>query len=72
MENKAITKSQITATTHESARTDSELYKVGTVITAAFAACIGLWSLVCLFSAMTNSGGPITLIQSLFSAITGV
>ena len=41
MENTAITKSQTTATAHESARTDSELHKVGAVITASFAAIIG-------------------------------
>jgi len=72
MENTAITKSQTTATAHESARTDSELHKVGAVITASFAAIIGAWSLVCLFSALITDGGPLTLVKSMFSAITGI
>ncbi|KAF0188111.1 MAG: hypothetical protein FD168_1987 [Desulfobulbaceae bacterium] len=72
MENTAITKSPAKATAHESAGTDSELYKVGTVITAVFAASIGVWSLVCLCSALMTNGGPITLVKSMFSAITGI
>jgi hypothetical protein len=70
MENTAITKHQTKATAHDSAA-DSELYKLGTYITAAFAGAIGVWSLVCLSSAMISGGGPVALVKSMFSAITG-
>ena len=71
MENTAITKQQTKATAHDSATADSELYKLGTFITAAFAGAIGIWSLICLSSAVISSGGPVSLIKSMFSAITG-
>jgi hypothetical protein len=71
MENTAITKQKTKATAHESAHADSELYKLGTYITAAFAGAIGIWSLICLTSAMISDGGPVALVKSMFSAITG-
>lgn len=71
MENTAITKQQTKATAHDSATADSELYKLGTFITAAFAGAIGIWSLICLSSAVISSGGPVALVRSMFSAITG-
>jgi hypothetical protein len=70
MKNTAITKQQTKATAHDSAA-DSELYKLGTFITAAFAGAIGIWSLICLSSAVISSGGPVALVKSMFSAITG-
>jgi hypothetical protein len=71
MENTAITKQQVKATAHESASTDSELYKLGTYITAAFTGAIGIWSLICLCSSLITNGGPVALVKNLFSAITG-
>ncbi|MDO9041354.1 MAG: hypothetical protein Q7U64_03280 [Desulfocapsaceae bacterium] len=71
MGNTAITKQQTKATAHDSATADSELYKLGTFITAAFAGAIGIWSLICLSSAMISSGGPVDLVKSMFTAITG-
>jgi hypothetical protein len=71
MENTAITKQQTKAHTHDSASADSELYKLGTYITAAFVGAIGIWSLICLSSALISSGGPVSLVKSMFSAITG-
>ncbi|MDD3814262.1 MAG: hypothetical protein PHZ02_06400 [Desulfocapsaceae bacterium] len=71
MKNTAITKEQVKATAHESANTDSELYKLGTFITAAFAGAIGIWSLICLSSALISGGGPVALVKSMFSAIVG-
>jgi hypothetical protein len=71
MENTAISKQQTKAHAHESANSDTELYKLGTYITAAFAAAIGAWSLICLSSAMISSGGPVALVKSLFSAVSG-
>jgi hypothetical protein len=71
MENTAITKEQVKATAHESASTDSVLYKLGTFITAAFAGAVGIWSLICLSSALISGGGPVALVKSMFSAIVG-
>jgi len=71
MENTAITRQQVKATAHESASTDSELYKLGTYITAAFAGIIGVWSLICLWSSLISDGGPVALVKGMFSAITG-
>lgn len=71
MKNTAITKEQVKATAHDSATADSELYKLGTFVTAAFAVAVGIWGLVCLASAMFTNGGPVALVKTLFSAITG-
>jgi hypothetical protein len=71
MENTAITKQQTKATAHASANTDSELYKLGTYVTAAFTGAIGIWSVICLCSAMISNGGPVALVKSMFTAITG-
>ena len=71
MNNNAITKEQVKATAHDSASADSELYKLGTYITASFAGAIGIWSLICLSSALISGGGPVALVKSMFSAIVG-
>ena len=65
------TKQNTQATVHEAVNTDSELYKVGAVITAAFAGGIGVWAVVCLSSAFVSAGGPVALIKNLFGAMTG-
>lgn len=74
MEEKAITKemNKATTTVHEIEHTDSELYKVGMYSTAAFAAAIGIWGLVCLSSAILENGSPVELLKNLFQAITGM
>lgn len=74
MEDKAISKTQNKAgtTVHEIENTDSELYKVGMYSTAAFAAAVGAWGLICLSSAFLKNGGPIELVRNLFQAITGM
>ena len=58
-------------TVHEIENTSSELHKVGMYTTAAFAAIIGVWGVVCLSSALVSSGGPVALLKSLFTAMTG-
>ncbi len=68
--NNAETKQHSQSTVHEAVHTDSELYKVGALVTAAFAGAIGLWAIVCLSSAFMSEG-PVTLIKSLFGAISG-
>jgi len=74
MEDKAISKAQDIAgtTVHEIENTDSELYKVGMYTTAAFAAAVGAWGLICLSSAVLKNGGPVELVRNLFQSVTGV
>jgi hypothetical protein len=74
MDDKAISKTQTktTTTVHEIEHTDSELYKVGMYTTAAFAAVVGAWGLICLSSAVLKNGGPVELLRNLFQSITGV
>lgn len=72
MEDKAISKVKTETTVHEIENTDSELYKVGMYTTAAFAAVVGAWGLVCLSSAIMKDGGPVQLVKNLFQSITGV
>jgi len=64
------TKQAVKTTVHEAVNTDSELYKVGTVVTAAFAGGIGLWAVICLSSAFMSEG-PVALLKSLFGAVSG-
>lgn len=65
---KPITSSQYVAKTTVSA----ELNKVNTIAFALSAAAIGCWAMVALFAAATaNSEGPLTLLGTLASAITG-
>ena len=66
----AETKQNVKTSVHEAVNTDSELYKVGAVVTAAFAGAIGLWAVVCLSSAFLSEG-PVALIKSLFGAMSG-
>ncbi len=66
----AETKQNVQASVHEAVHTDSELYKVGAMVTAAFAGAIGIWALVCLSSAFMSEG-PVSLIKSLFGAMSG-
>ena len=70
MSNPEITRQQAKTTVHEAVHTDSELYKVGAVVTAAFAGTVGIWGSLCLSSAFMSEG-PLTLLKSLFGAITG-
>lgn len=71
MQEATLTKQATQAGTAESTNATTEVYKVGVVTTATLAGAIGLWSVVCLASALFTDGGPVALIQSLFKAITG-
>ena len=71
MKNAANVKQNAQATVHEAVNTDSELYKVGAVVTAAFAGGVGVWAVICLSSAFLSEGGPVGLAKSLLGAISG-
>lgn len=74
MEEKAITKERIRTTpaVHEIEHTDSELYKVGMYITAAFAAGAGVWGAICLSSSIFKGGGPVEMLKNLYQAVFGM
>ena len=71
MKNAENVKQSAQTTVHEAVNTDSELYKVGAVVTAAFAGGVGVWAAICLSSAFLSEGGPVGLAKSLFGAISG-
>lgn len=71
MSNPEVTKQNVKTTVHEAVNTDSELYKVGAILTAAFAGGVGVWGAICLTSAFMSSGSPVALAKSLFGAVTG-
>lgn len=73
VEQKAITKemSASSTTVHEIEQTSSELHKVGIYVSGTCAAIIGVWGLICLFSAFISTGGPIALLKSMFGATFG-
>jgi len=68
---KAIVKEKTVSkpTIHEIEQTSSELYKVGAYMTASFAAIVGIWGAVCLYSALASTGGPVALVKSMFGAL---
>lgn len=68
--NNANAKQSATTTVHEAIHTDSELYKVGAVLTSAFAVGIGIWAVICLSSAFMSEG-PITMVKGLIGAASG-
>lgn len=71
MQQKAIAReiSASTTTVYEIEQTSSELHKVGMYVSGACAAMIGVWSLVCLFSALITTGGPVALLKAMFGAM---
>lgn len=71
MSNPELSKQDIKTTVHEAVNTDSELYKLGAMLTAAFAGGVGVWGVICLSSAFLSAGSPVALAKSLLGAITG-
>ena len=71
MKNTENVKQRAQTTVHEAVNTDSELYKVGAIVTAAFAGGVGVWAVICLSSAFLSESGPVGLAKSLFGAIAG-
>lgn len=66
----AKAKQSASTSVHEAVNTDSELYKVGAIVTSTLAAGIGIWALICLSSAFMSES-PVTLVKSLFGAMSG-
>ena len=59
--------------TEETSKAAIDSVSRGSIITMGVAsALVGLWAVACLVSAMAGSGGPISLIKSWFSAVSGM
>jgi len=51
--------------------TSTEISKIGITAIGITAGIIGCWAVASMIAGAVNSGGPIDLIASLFTAITG-
>lgn len=49
----------------------SEIGKVAFYAVGTTSVLIGCWAVVCLFSGMISSGGPVGLVSNYFSALLG-
>lgn len=51
--------------------TSNEVSKVMVTAFSISAGLIGIWAVACMVAGVVNSGGPISLVSSLFKAILG-
>ena len=58
-----------TSTSQEKVDVSREVSKIGIYSIAVAAGIIGCWAVVCLIAGMVNSGGPVQLFSSLFTAL---
>ena len=65
----SIDKSRATSTTATNA--SMEISKIGITAVGITAGIIGCWAVASMVAGAINSGGPIDLVISLFTAITG-
>lgn len=49
----------------------AEISRVAVTAIGLSAGVIGIWAVACMAAGLLNSGGPVTLVSSLFKAITG-
>lgn len=49
----------------------AEISKVAVTAFSITAGLVGLWAVACMVAGISNSGGPVSLISSLFKAILG-
>ncbi len=49
-----------------------ETTKLSISVMGGISALVGIWAAACLITAMMGVGGPLELVQSWFSAVTGV
>lgn len=50
---------------------NSEVSKVAVTAFSVISASIGIWAVASVIAGFSQSGGPLSLIKSLFTAITG-
>ena len=65
---------KIQTKTNTQAKVDTkvEISKGALVVATAVPATIGLWAVACFVGGMVASGGPVGMVQSFFSAFTGM
>ena len=65
---------KIQTKTNTQAKVDTkvEISKGALVAATAVPAAIGLWAVACFVGGMVASGGPVGMVQSFFSAFTGM
>ena len=68
--NNSTTKSREIAQTTTTNATH-EISKVSAAVMSISAAGIGCWAIACLFAGTVSSGGPLSLVSSLVTTITG-
>jgi hypothetical protein len=59
------------ATSNAATNTSTEISKIGITAITITAGIIGCWAVASMIAGAVNSGGPIDLVASLFTAITG-
>lgn len=72
MKDLTLTRQAVETGSADASRSGNEVYKVGVVTTAILAGAVGLWSVVCLASAIFTEGGPLAMVKNLMSAVTGM
>ena len=58
--------------TKVNAQVQSDISTGAMVVATSIPAVIGLWAVACFVGGMVASGGPISMAQSFFTAVTGV
>ena len=66
-----MTKTQTRTSVQTQTGLDS-ISKGSVAVMGGISALIGLWAAACFVGAMISGGGPLSLAQSWFSAITGI
>ena len=67
--NSSMDKSRVQSST--ATNTSTEISKIGIATIGITAGIIGCWAVASMIAGAVNSGGPIDLIASLFTAISG-
>jgi hypothetical protein len=67
--NSSMDKSRVQSST--ATNTSTEISKIGITAIGITAGIIGCWAVASMIAGAVNSGGPIDLIASLFTAISG-
>ena len=58
--------------TQAKVNTQVEVSKGAMFVATAVPAAIGLWAVACFVGGLVVSGGPVAMVQSFFSAVTGM
>jgi hypothetical protein len=65
------TKIALDSKTQTTVDVNSEVSKVAVIAFSVISASIGIWAVASVIAGILHSGGPIPLLKSLFTALTG-